>query len=88
MTASRRPQLSSEGIDTIGFVLRRWRRRADIADFGHQFWRKKIWTLPLTLGKAVFYDRRQNHAGKFIARLIFVPISSTAWCRGEAARWA
>lgn len=38
--------------------------------------------------KVVFCDPRQDHAGKFIARLIFVPISSTAWCRGEAARWA
>lgn len=35
MTASRRLQLAVEGKRTIGIALRRWRRQADAADFGH-----------------------------------------------------
>lgn len=34
MTASRRLQLAAEGTQSIGIVLRRWRRQTETADFG------------------------------------------------------
>ncbi|HSI40379.1 MAG TPA: ImuA family protein [Xanthobacteraceae bacterium] len=34
MTASRRLQLAAEGAGTIGIAVRRWRRPAEVADFG------------------------------------------------------
>jgi protein ImuA len=35
MAASRRLQLAAEGSGTMGLALRRWRRQAEAADFGH-----------------------------------------------------
>jgi protein ImuA len=34
MTASRRLQLAAEGSGTIGIAIRRWRRVAEVAEFG------------------------------------------------------
>ncbi len=35
MTASRRLQLAAEESGTIGIALRRWRRQAEVSDYGH-----------------------------------------------------
>jgi protein ImuA len=51
MTASRRLQLAAEGAGTIGIAIRRWRRPAEVADFGQptaSVTRWRVTVLPAT----------------------------------------
>jgi protein ImuA len=51
MTSSRRLQLAAEGSGTIGLAIRRWRRPAEVADFGHptaSITRWRVSALPAT----------------------------------------
>ena len=43
MTASRRLQLAAEGSETLGLVVRRWRRQAEVAEFNQPTASKTRW---------------------------------------------